>query len=169
MKTIIFRNFIVVLLFATMLASTSSYAQTSSWIFKDIGNGNRIAQSVNSDLSRAGVYCDVNQGCQSFISMNSPCDTGATIPLMANSSKGAYIFTATCNFVAGNQYLIIEQFDDAIGIFESGSEIGFAAPMKDGKFIVTRFSTLGAVSAIKKARAAPTTQTTTKTVPTQVL
>jgi hypothetical protein len=169
MKNIISRRPIIVLLLAMSVAHTSSFAQSTSWTFKDVGDGNRIALSVNSDLSRAGVFCDVNQGCQSFISMNMPCDTGATIPLMANSSKGAYILTATCSLVAGNQYLVIEQFDDAVGIFESGAEIGFAAPMKDGKFVVTRFSTTGAAAAIKKARALPATQKTTKATPTQVL
>jgi hypothetical protein len=169
MIEIISRNSSIFVFMACMVASTSSYAQSSLWTFKDNGNGTRIAMSVNGDLSRVGVFCDVSKGCQVFLNMNLPCDVGSTTPLMANSSRGAYVLTSTCGFLGGNQYLIIEQFDDAIGIFESGEQIGFAAPMKDGKFMVIRFSTDGAASAITKARAIPNNKSTGNLNSSQVL
>lgn len=147
-----------------LLVSTCAAADSKrygAWTVDTSIPGFQIATTTDDADSAAGVICnrEVN-GCEAYVAPDIRCTNGADYPLMLNSSLGAFAMTSKCMHIGDFHVLITDSFDNMINAFESGGEIGVAIPMANGEFRVARFSTVGAVAAIKAARAKPAAEKT---------
>lgn len=150
---------IAVVVFAVvgLLVMQVAHAQTT-WRNDFSIDGLQIANITNGQGSAAGVLCNLQANtCNAYISLNASCEDGVTTPMMINSPLGTFPVIATCVTIGGSQFSIIAEFDSAVSAFQSGGEIGFAIPLKNGQFQVVRFSTAGATAAINAARQMPLT------------
>ena len=113
--------------------------------------------NVKSGENTTGVVCYLDkQVCEAYVALGNSCDDGGKYPLLLNTPTGAFPLVATCRHLSPTmKILVIEEFGQMISAFESGGEIGFATPMKNGQFKVVRFSTVGATAALKDARSLP--------------
>lgn len=133
-----------------------SAEQYGDWSVDKSIPGVQIANTKNDSDSTLGVIClVVTKDCSAYMLSNNGCDENSTYPMMINSTVGAFPITSVCTQIEKLKILVINEFDNAKNAFESGGEIGFAVPLNDGKFKVVRFSTSGAVAAIKNAMLLP--------------
>lgn len=150
-------NLLIVLL--TIIASNSVFAQNGGkygdWTVTKV-QGASNASTKNDSGSSIGWLCiGNNETCGPYISVAVDCTENATYPIMINSSVGAFHSTTSCILLAGGKYHLVNEIDIFSQAVESGGEIGIAFPLQDGKFKVSRFSTVGAIAAIKDARSLP--------------
>lgn len=143
------RNYILAT--ALIAASGSSIAQNSykvgDWSVTSAGEIT-VASTTNSSGSVVGYLC-VGSTCGPYLSNSTDCEEKVVSPILINSPVGATHASTTCTTIGVNKYHLINEVSDFNQALEGGGEIGFAFPMQDGKFHVTRFSTAGAVPAIK--------------------
>jgi hypothetical protein len=158
------KHLLTCLAFVGLCTSHSALAQTPNrWHVDKSLSGFQIAKVVNSGNSAAGIICNLtNEACDAYLTTDVGCEEDEKIPLMINSSIGAFQITAKCMIFSQIKLLVIVEFDNAIQAFESGGEIGFAMPMISGQFRVIRFGTVGAKVAINSARTRPEKKPTTR-------
>jgi hypothetical protein len=134
-------------------AFSENVVKYGNWTFDNSINGLQIARTSNGEESYTGVMCAIaSDGCYAYIASDTECEIGVVYPMMLNSAIGANTLELECEEIGNFKILIASDFEVMIRAFESGSEIGFALPMKSGKFHVTRFSTAGATAALRAAR-----------------
>jgi hypothetical protein len=152
MKTIL----AAMLIAAALPAAAQKEKKFGDWITDYSLKGFQIASTSNPSGSTTGIICNLEkEGCDAFIVMGLDCDNGEAYPMMLSTAVGAASLSSKCLHIGKMQILVIDEFSAMVGAFESGSEIGFALPMKGGQFRVSRFSTAGAVPALKEARTPP--------------
>ena len=118
--------------------------------------GMQFATTTGDGGAITGVACTTNsQICTAFVSTGVACEVGARVPLILNSAIGAFPVTAECVRTGSQEVLVANEFDQMLRAYESGGEIGFAMPLESGRFRIFRFSTIGAVAAVKEARTFP--------------
>ena len=152
---------IVKILFATTLlllgaSVTAQDYKSGDWAVVKSVPDLQIAKVISGE-NTTGVVCYLSrQVCEAYVVLSSDCDNGAKYPLLLNTPIGAFPSLATCRHLSPTMKIfVIDEFDQMIPAFESGGEVGFATPMKNGQFRVTRFSTTGATAALKDARTLP--------------
>lgn len=156
-------SFAVALL--TCLVSLSVTAQQTSFTVGDWSvdkslDGVQIAKvTTGSGKSTVGILCFISsQNCIAYLYSGNSCDVGAKIPMMINSSVGAFHITTECKAMPGSttEFVnVIDDFGNAKQAFESGGEVGFVLPLRSGEFRAIRFSTSGATAAIKNVMTLP--------------
>ncbi|HQR21067.1 MAG TPA: hypothetical protein PLZ79_09020 [Burkholderiales bacterium] len=144
-------------------ASAQLARKSGDWSVDYIDGGIQMAGTENASGNAFGVIClTTASGCFSFISLSdTTCTKGNTVPLLMNSAVGAKSMQATCTIIDAKppmHLMFLDDFEGAISAIESGGEVAFAFPLKSGKFEVYRFSTKGAVSAVREARTPPTSR-----------
>lgn len=154
------------------LASISATPQETSyqvgdWLVNKKISGVQIANvSTESGQATAGILCFVStNSCIAYLHTGNKCEIGATIPMMINSPVGAFHITTECKDMPGTPsgfINVVNEFGNAKEAFESGGEVGFVIPLKSGEFRALRFSTKGAVAAIRNAMTSPTDSTPVK-------
>lgn len=145
----IMRATIMFLLFATPFIAHSQ--AVGDWRV-DRGTEMQVANTMNESKAITGVVCFTqSKSCNGYVIFPFSCEIGGRYPMMINSATGSLQITTTCVDLGGTKVNIIEEFEALKTAFESGGEIGFAVPMGNGRFNVVRFSTIGAVPAIKAA------------------
>ena len=158
MKTAISR---VVLKLAIALLPLTVNAQGATpigdWNVNTSLNGLHIAATSNEAGSVTGILCGIEtQKCEAYISVDSSgCEIGQVYPMMLNSSIGSFAITTKCMGIGPARFQLANEFSAMRKAFESGGEIGFALPLKNGQFNVISFSTAGATAAIKEAMTLP--------------
>lgn len=119
--------------------------------------GISAASTTNGSGSYLGFMCiDNGETCGPFLLVSVSCEEKGTYPIMINSPVGAFQATTTCATIDNQKYHLINEADIFNQALESGGEVGIAFALKDGKFQVARFSTAGAIPAIKEAMIFPT-------------
>lgn len=128
-----------------------------NWNVNTSLNGLHIAATSNEAGSVAGILCGIEaQKCEAYISIDSSgCEIGQAYPMMLNSSIGSFSITTKCMAIGTARFQFANEFSSMRQAFESGGEIGFALPLKNGQFNVISFSTAGATAAIKEAMTLP--------------
>jgi hypothetical protein len=156
----------ICMVFVCALLSAGAQAQqdrkTGDWTLSYVDGDRdfRLAGTENASGSSFGVLCIAStSSCVAFISLSdTKCTKGNSVPMLMNSAVGAKNMQATCTILDGQSpmhVMVLDDFDGAISAIESGGEVAFAFPLKSGKFEVYRFSTKGAVSAVREARTLP--------------
>ncbi len=147
---------VALMLFAICdLAISQDYA-VGNWFVTKSRSDLQIAKVYNSNNS-TGIICIVSDNsCFAYATLGFSCEDGKKYPLLINAATSAFNSTATCSHLSPElEILVIDEFELMITAFESGGDIGFASPLKNGQFKVMRFSTVGATAAIKDARNPP--------------
>lgn len=117
------------------------YAHNTTGVF--------IAETANESGAIFGVVCDPkNSHCYWAIISDSSCRQGGEYPALANSRSGAFHVIGTCIFE--NQMRFAE-FGALLSTVSADPRIGFAVPLENGLFHVTRFSLDGAARASQRA------------------
>lgn len=135
-------------------ASSSAQTMVGKWQVDTRSEDLRVAKTYNDDGTGAGVLC-TSVGCSAFLTADRKCDENVSYPILSNSSVGSETFKASCITIAKKQYLLLDNLDMAIRLFNSGGIVGFALPLDAGQFYVVRFSTEGAHDAIQSVQAMP--------------
>lgn len=119
------------------------------WKARDDGDSS-IASTLNEAGSAFGAIC--GKDCVWFVNVQKECVAGDLYPAMINGPKGSYAIQLKCYHGADNRRLLTFPMDEtSTALVSSGGVIGFAFPLGDGKFGVSRFSLDGATEAVVKA------------------
>lgn len=126
----------------------------------EYSDGLQLASTSNASGNSFGVACTVaSNSCVAFVTLSDTnCTKGNSVPMLMNSPVGSSGMKATCTHLDGKpplKLMVLDDFESAVSAIESGGEIGFAFPLRGGKFEVYRFSTAGAVAALREARTPP--------------
>lgn len=140
-------------LVAAMLSASLAYAQTEigPWYVSDMTDGTgSFAGTVNDSGALFGKYCYSNaQTCLWIMTADVGCKSGSEYPVLLNTDGGAAQVTVSCKPIDGknryffNDYAVVE---DAVA---GSARIGFAFPMANGQFQVTRFDIRQSTAALK--------------------
>ncbi|MFC3469167.1 hypothetical protein ACFOHT_04745 [Massilia oculi] len=134
------------------------------------GGDIQIAKTTNRNGEVAGVLCFAStNSCSAYFSWSLTCDENGKFPVLINSAAGANYTDATCATVAGNRLMFLDDLNMSVLGFEGGGEIGFAVPLQNGQFSVSRFDCSGATAAIRKARTPPAKGNKIKNPASQIL
>ncbi|CAN5183482.1 hypothetical protein BH11PSE11_BH11PSE11_19370 [soil metagenome] len=166
MKTICKLMLCMAIAWLPMAASSQASSNAPSlfpigdWKVNKSLQGMYIAATSNDSGAVAGILCGIDsQRCDAYISVESTaCERGQTYPMMLNSSIGTFAITTKCVVIGDASFQFVNEFAAARQAFESGGEIGFALPLKNGQFNVVGFSTAGATAAIREAMNLPAGQ-----------
>lgn len=145
------------LLLLSLLIAHTTYADTKygDWtVFVD--DSYVVASVKNESESAFGFMCN-QENCVGFVNPQMTCNDNATIPMLVNGGGGAANLAVKCFIYKsknGSRYLMT--FDDGLVIdaLKEGDSIAFAFPGSKSNIKVARFSTSGALAALKAALAA---------------
>jgi hypothetical protein len=119
-----------------------------NWLVRD--SGDYIgAWTNNASGSAFGVLC--GRTCVLYVNMQKTCEPGVSYPAMLNSPKGAMHINWRCHLIEDRHIYIVDATQEYFDILEGGGEIGFALPLANGQFAVSRFSLTGGYQAAMKA------------------
>lgn len=135
--------------------------QVGDWDLDFSIEGIQIAKVVNASGTALGILCTLGvDKCVAYLALSDmTCSPGKSFPMMMNIATGATNLSARCEKLEVQRVvhmLVLDEFSAFTSAVESGGEIGFAVPLDDGKFQVMRFSSRGAVAAVRAARSRPT-------------
>lgn len=108
-----------------------------------------LAATENSHSEIIGVLC--TDSCLVYMQPNVRCEANNKIPVLISSSAGTLSETLSCEHINNKQILVFSNYDGLIRSLEAGSGIGIAMALDGGDFVVSRFSTSGAIPAIRQA------------------
>jgi hypothetical protein len=144
------------ILLALALMTTPALAAEDVW-FKSWSVGATTdnefiyATTVNDSGALLGEYCSrTTQNCMWVLGMNTRCDKGSKTPVLSNSQDGASTLEVYCDgFLSGQMYrYAFTDFDAITQVVKAGGQVGFAFPMQEGSFRVSRFLVDGAPDAV---------------------
>jgi hypothetical protein len=118
------------------------------WTASDLGNYTG-ANTLNESGSEFGLLCGTQ--CVYYVNLQHECDSGESYPGMVNSPAGSAVLTLHCYHLDKIPIMIFEPKELSETAFAKGGEIGFAVPLKSGRFGVSRFSLDGSLQALEKA------------------
>lgn len=143
------RVFISLLLMASHLAMAGERVAYQNWVTEFNGKTYEAYTLADANAS-LGVYCS-NEQCLFYLRQSLSCLPGAKYSVLMNSSSISAALTMECTLIGGHLFQILSPFDAVLRASQSGEGIGFAVALQSGEFAVTRFSLLGAKTAIDKA------------------
>ena len=148
----------LMILSALLCGSLPAYSfQDGDWYGSVDNEDFYFAMTVNEAGHILGQYCYFeNSTCLYLIDMGINCDEGHEYPSLINSSAGSSMVNLVCSHKTkeGKYVMAINSFDDIDRVIRSATRIGFAVPLADGQFKVSRFSLSGSVKAIDRMLAA---------------
>jgi hypothetical protein len=114
------------------------------------GEGDWVeAWTDNESGSEFGLLCSTD--CMIYLDFRTACDSGHDYPAMVNSGAGAISISMRCHRYEDRQIFITEASEDYVDMVQQGEEVGFAFPLENGQFRVSRFSTRGGYEAMLAA------------------
>jgi len=146
--------------FLLLLAASTAFGaeprQFGDWVVNLTSDKSRIyAATVNDSGSILGEYCDLStHTCNWLLGMDSSCDDAGPIPALGDTASGAIALNLKCGgkIGSGNIYqYFFANWKDVELLLKDSSLVGFAFPMADGKFKVSRFSLTGRTDAMALA------------------
>lgn len=142
-----------ILLFG-LLAAQFAQAEIKFGDWTVVVDDSYVVAAVKNESEYAfGLLCN-QETCVGFVNPQMSCNDNATIPMMVNGGGGAANLDVKCFIYkskSGPRYLMT--FDDALVIdaLKEGDSIAFAFPGSKSNIKVARFSTTGAMKALKAA------------------
>jgi hypothetical protein len=157
---------IAAVLFLTITGSVAVNAQENrfgEWTV-DFTNDktNVYAATANDSGSVLGEYCSLEKHvCNWMLAMDTACEGAGVFPLLGNAASGSVQLGVTCGGKVATpsgqvyQYFFTSWKDLELLLKDSGL-VGFAFPLADGQFKVTRFSLTGRTDAMALAESVMT-------------
>jgi hypothetical protein len=144
------------------LAAAGAHAQTvGDWYYET--RGGFYAATANDSGSLFGQWCDTDErSCVYLMAIPVHCARGERYLLLSNSDSSANGVEIVCRGALGSRNddgrelyrYAFANFDSIDHQVRHSRRIGFAFPMADDAFHVSRFSLAGAVQAITAMRGA---------------
>jgi hypothetical protein len=156
----------VFLLLLFLPCSVTSYAANrvfGDWLVS-VENGVYETYIANESGSTLGLLC-TESDCSFYLRADITCESGGTYLALINSESGAASHELSCAPLTINNnteyVLLIGDLKPFAEVVISSTTIGFAIPMANGQFKVSRFSLRGANKALeavvdlREARSSP--------------
>lgn len=126
-----------------------------AWIVEHDESEGYYAITMNDSGNLLGQFCFPERGsCVWFLGIDTACDEGGRIPVLANSDAGATSLTVLCDgqLESGPYRYAFTDFDAVDAIVREGQRVGFAFPLEGDRFSVERFNLSGSNRAIERMR-----------------
>jgi hypothetical protein len=122
--------------------------QMGDWTLAMYADGSGEAYTSNSSGSLFGLYCATK--CFFYLRERRDCIEGDFYPVLINFQGGADYLQMVCAKLAGLHFpvYVLNDVDKLITATSRSRQIGFAMPLEDGEFAVSRFSLNGSNRAI---------------------
>ena len=145
-------------LLATLLAFLACPAlaedrvEHGDWVsqFRD---GMGEASTHENGASMFGMLC-ADRVCRYYFANGIPCEPGNNYPLMLTTGAGALAFDAICEPMStANGDVMLYWFNESATLneaFAGSVEVGFAFPLSNGEFRLSKFSMKGYADAIER-------------------
>ena len=148
---------LVFLVGTPIFAQSNSARQIADWSMGVISGATGMYAATFNDSGVAfGNYCYFKtQTCFWVLAINLRTEENARYPVLINSKKGAFNTVMICESAksVGLESRCVFENPDVISEAVIGSgQIGFAFPLADGKFHVSRFSLAGGDEAVSSVR-----------------
>lgn len=115
----------------------------------ELGDKTNEAYTIADANSSLGMFCASEQ-CLFYLRQGLNCSPGAKYPVLMNSPSISTSLTMECTQIGGKLFQPLTPFEAVMRATQAGENIGFAMALQSGAFAVTRFSLLGAKSAIDR-------------------
>lgn len=140
------------LMWSACIAVAEEKAIYQDWAV--VTNGQRSGQTseaytVAQDNTSLGVFCAKEQ-CLFYLRQGLNCTAGASYPILMNSATATTALSMECTIINGNRFQVLKPFNEVLRAAQSGDSVGFAVGLQSGTFAASRFSLLGAKSAIER-------------------
>ena len=152
----------LIAIFCSLVAVSANAQSNPTQKFKEwtVGviseNAGMYAITFNDSNVLFGNYCYFKiQKCVWILGINLKTEEDARYPVLMNSKHGALNTAMTCDSAKniGVQSRCVFETPESISeSINAGGQIGFAFPLADGKFHVSRFSLSGANDAVNFMR-----------------
>lgn len=135
------------LLFGMLAFIGNAHSQITTigdWsIGRTAGEAGYFAASMNDSGAVFGKYCFAESASCFWVfnNKNTTCNDGLTYPVMVNAANGAFATSLYCKPLDGKARLVFEDFEILERGIKGADQIGFAFPMQNGQFAVSRFNT----------------------------
>jgi hypothetical protein len=139
---------IYALLLISSLAMAGEKITYQDWVAELSGSANEAYTIADANTS-FGTFCSGEQ-CLFYLHQGLNCTPGARYSVLMNSPSVSTALTMECTLINGSVFQILTPFNAVLKATQVGDSIGFAVALQSGAFAVTRFSLLGAKSAIDK-------------------
>jgi len=105
------------------------------------------AYTVADANTSLGVFCAKEQ-CLFYLRQGLNCTPGTSYPILMNSASATTSLAMECTSINGSIFQVLKPFNEVLRATQSGDSVGFAVGLQSGTFAASRFSLLGAKSAI---------------------
>ena len=115
------------------------------------------AVSLNESGHGLGQFCSAAHDCEWSIGTKTRCDSGTTVPILANSDAGAVQLEIRCDGSSTDGRVFsytFTNFEQVDNLVRRSVRIGFALPLQDDQFRVIRFDVRGSAAALSAMRSA---------------
>lgn len=113
------------------------------------------AATVNDSYAVLGQYCFLSDGnCLWLLGNDVNCDPDGSYVVLMNSDYSASTLELLCFNADGKSKFTFKNFELIDKSIKNSSYIGFAFPMQNGNFKVSRFNLNGALKAVQFMRSA---------------
>lgn len=157
------RAFVLLLFLPYSVTSYAANRVFGDWLVS-VENGVYETYTANESGSTLGLLC-TESDCYFYLRADITCESGGTYLALINSESGAASHKLSCAPLTINNnieyVLLIGDLEPFAEVIISSTTIGFAIPMANGQFKVSRFSLRGANKALevvvdlRKARSSP--------------
>lgn len=137
-----------ILLLNSCIAIAGDKVTYQNWVVDMNGQTNEAHTAADANTS-FGVFCAKEQ-CLFYLRQGLNCTPGASYPILMNSANLSTSLTIECTSINGNIFQVLKPFNEVLRATRSGDSIGFAVGLELGAFAASRFSLLGAKSAIDR-------------------
>ncbi len=138
------------LLFLPLLALADNRVEHGDWssqFFEGMGE----ATTHENGMSTFGILCAEGY-CRYYFANGIDCEPSGNYPLMVTTEGGALSVEAVCEPVTtANGDILVYWFNESEAMnqaFQKTAVVGFAFPLSDGKFKVSKFSMTGYKAAV---------------------
>lgn len=142
----------VMLMLSACLAIAEEKVTYQNWAVVmngQAGGQTSEAYTIADANSSLGVFCAKDQ-CIFYLRQGLNCTPGTSYPILMNSASVTASLTMECTLINGNTFNVLKPFNGVLRATQSGDSIGFAVGLQSSTFAASRFSLLGAKSAIDR-------------------
>lgn len=140
------------LILSSYIAIAGERVTYQNWaveLSRQTGGQTSEAYTVAEDNTSLGVFCAKEQ-CLFYLRQGLNCTSGASYPILMNSASATTSLSMECTLINGNRFQVLKPFNEVLRAAQSGDSVGFAVGLQSGTFAASRFSLLGAKSAIDR-------------------
>ncbi len=138
----------VMLMLSSCFAIAGEKVTYQNWTAELSGQTNE-AYTAAEDNTSLGVFC-ANEKCLFYLRQGLNCTSGASYPILMNSANATTSLSMECTVINGSRFQVLKPFNEVLRATQSGDSVGFAVGLQSGTFAASRFSLLGAKSAIDR-------------------